>query len=204
MKKRGFLVTIASPSGGGKSTICNAILKINQQFRYSISWTTRPIRGNEIDGQHYCFTDTDTFKHKIAEGYFIEHAIVHGNHYGTSKEFIDECINKEQIVLLDIDVQGVELIKQHGYRIVTIFILPPSIETLKQRLTDRATDTPEIIRQRLENAIKEIEYIKNYDYLVINDDLDEAIRTVNSILIAEQNRVGNYIEHISEFYSTKI
>ena len=199
MKKRGFLVTIASPSGGGKSTICKEILRINPSFTYSVSWTTRQIRGSEQEGCDYFFTDVESFKSKVEEGFFLEYAEVHENFYGTSKAYIENCLQKEKIVLLDIDVQGVELIKKQGFDVVSIFILPPSESILKQRLVSRGTDLPEVIAKRLANAKKEIDFIQDYDYLVINDVIENAISIVNSILVAEQNKVRSYIDPLNEF-----
>jgi len=201
MKKKGFLVTIVSPSGGGKSTICREILKLNSQMRYSISWTTRPIRGSEVDGKDYFFTDVETFKEMISQGFFIEFALVHGNYYGTSKDFIENCLDKGEIIILDIDVQGVEKAKKEGYDIVTIFVLPPTEEILKNRLIARRTDSEDVINQRLINARTEIGYLKYYDYLVINDDIDVAISTINSILKAEMNKYKRYNKPIDEFYN---
>jgi guanylate kinase len=198
MKRKGFLVTIAAPSGGGKSSVCNELIRLNLNVRYSISWTTRAIRGNEVNGEHYFFTDIDTFQKKIKEDFFLEYAVVHGNYYGTSKELVDNLLTDGKMVIFDIDVQGVELMKNKDYDIVTIFLLPPDRETLKKRLINRNTDSEEVINLRLQNSLKEIECHKNYDYLVINDDLRETINTVNSILIAEQNRVNRYLEPILE------
>ena len=203
MKKKGFLVLIAAPSGGGKSTICEEILRLNPDLCYSISWTTRAKRGKETDGINYFFTDTATFQNKIEEGFFLEYAEVHGNFYGTSKSYVDDCLDNEKIVIFDIDVQGVELIRNKGYDVVTIFILPPNQEVLKQRLLNRGTDSPEVIIQRLENARKEIDCIECYDYLVINDEINKAIEIVNSILIGEKNKRNRYISPKEDFYRKK-
>ena len=201
MKRKGFLVTIASPSGGGKSTICREILNINPSICYSISWTTRPIRGEEIDGVDYFFTDIETFEQKIKDGHFLEHALVHGNYYGTETEYVEKCLHDGKIVLLDIDVQGVELVRNGGYDIVSIFILPPNESVLKERLIGRKTDSQAVIDQRLENSKKEIAFLRNYDYLVINDKIENAVNIVNNVLIGEQNRVDRYINPLEDFYN---
>lgn len=201
MKRKGFLLTIVSPSGGGKSTVCNELLKQNKDLTYSISWTTRPIRGVEVDGVNYVFTDCETFLQKVKENFFLEYANVHGNYYGTSKEFVDNCLSEEKVVLFDIDVQGVELIKKKGYSIVTVFLLPPNEGVLQKRLIDRKTDSAETINLRLKNVKKEIEYLNQYDYLVINDDVQIAIQTINSILLAERNRVHRYTDPVQEFFN---
>ena len=200
MKKKGFLVTIASPSGGGKSSICKELLKMNPALLYSVSWTTRAMRGEEVFGKDYFFTDEITFKQKIEAGFFLEYAVVHNNFYGTSKDYIENCLVEEKIVLLDIDVQGVELIKKQGYDVVTIFILPPSEDILRKRLIDRGTDSDEVIKKRLENSKKEIDFLSEYDYLVINDDISKAICNVNNILSSETNKVSRYINPKKEYY----
>jgi len=200
MKKRGFLVTIAAPSGGGKTTICQGVLKQNNSLCYSISWTTRLPRGAEVDGVDYFFTDLHTFQSKVTEKYFLEFADVHGHFYGTPREFVENSLQQEKIVLLDIDVQGVEMLKTIGYDIVTIFVLPQNETILKQRLLARGTDAHEVIVSRLENAKKEIKNIYNYDYLVINDDIDTSVDVVNSILTAEQNKIKRYLDPINDFY----
>jgi guanylate kinase len=167
---------------------------------YSISTTTRSIRDGEVDGRDYFFTDTQTFEKKISQGFFLEHAKVHNNYYGTSREFIDKCIANENIVLLDIDVQGVSLLKKQGYGIVTIFILPPCIDVLTHRLTARGTDSSEAIANRLKNARAEIDCLYDYDYLVVNNELMFAVDMVQEILFAEQNRVSRYLNPVAEFY----
>ena len=200
MKKTGFLVTLASPSGGGKSTICREILKLNSDLQYSVSWTTRPIRGDEVNGKDYNFIDIESFKTKIENDFFLEYAIVHGNYYGTSKEYINKCLREEKIILLDIDVQGVELLKKQGVDVVSIFILPPKESILKERLISRGTDSIEIINKRLENSKKEIDQISEYEYLVINDDIQNAIDIVNDILTAEKNKSKRYINPKNYYY----
>jgi len=200
MKKRGFLVTIAAPSGGGKTTICQGVLKQNKSLCYSISWTTRQPRGSEVNGVDYFFTDLHTFQGKVTEKYFLEFADVHGHFYGTPREFVEDALQDEKIILLDIDVQGVEMLRTIGYDIVTIFILPLNETILKQRLLARGTDAHEVIVTRLENAKKEIKNIYNYDYLVINDDIDTSVDVVNSILTAEQNKIKRYLDPINDFY----
>jgi len=203
MKKKGFLATIASPSGGGKSTICKGVLQINPSVFYSISWTTREPRGTEQHGVEYFFTDLHTFQTKVSDNFFLEFAEVHGHFYGTPKELIDAYLTEENIILLDIDVQGVDLLRMQGYDIVTIFVLPKDEATLIDRLVGRGTDTPDIIHRRLENAKKEIKYLYNYDYLVINEDIDESIAIVNSILLAEKNKLKRYNNPINDFYGVK-
>jgi len=202
MKKRGFLATIAAPSGGGKSTICKGVLEINPSVVYSISWTTREPRGNEQHGVEYFFTDLHTFQSKASDSFFLEFAEVHGHFYGTPKDLIDTYLTNENVILLDIDVQGVDLLRMQGYDIVTIFILPQNEATLIDRLVGRGTDSTETIHKRLDNAKKEIMCLYNYDYLVINEDIEESVAIVNSILTAEKNKLKRYDNPINDFYGT--
>lgn len=200
MQKRGFLVTVASPSGGGKSTICKELVNLIPDLEYSISYTTRAIRINEVHGKDYFFVSQDDFVEKQNNGFFLESALVHGNYYGTSSLYVEECIAKGKILLLDIDVQGVKQVKDLGYDIITIFILPPNEKVLKDRLISRNTDSMDVIEQRLKNAKNEITHLVTYDYLVINNDLDKAIDEVLSIIKAENCRVKRYLNPIDSFY----
>jgi guanylate kinase len=202
LRKKGFLVTIAAPSGGGKSTIVERLLTMDQDFCYSISWTTRQIRGSEVHGRDYFFTDMPTFERMISQGYFLEYAKVHGNYYGTSTEYIDKSLCEKKIILLDIDVQGVRLVQQKDYNVVTIFVLPPSEQILIKRLTARGTETQTQIETRLQTAKSETEYLRDYEYLVINDDLQSAVSEVYHILTAERNKLTRYIDPIADYYQT--
>jgi len=201
MERKGFLVTIASPSGGGKSSVCHELLKRHHDLCYSVSWTTRPKRGMEIDSQDYFFTDLLTFQNKVSTGFFLEYALVHGNYYGTPESFVTNQIRQGKIVLFDIDVQGVEIIKKRGeYDIVTIFLLPPNERILQERLINRGTDTTENIAIRIANAHSEIIKYVMYDYLVINDQFETTMRILSSILDSEKHRVKRYIDPVTTFY----
>ncbi len=200
MKKKGFLVTIAAPSGSGKSTILNKVMQKLPQIRYSISHTTRLPRGEEQDGVAYFFTNEEDFLKKKDAGFFLECAKVHNNWYGTSKDFINRTLEDANHVIMDIDVQGVSQIKKLGVDIVSIFVLPPEFRILKQRLIDRKTDSPEQIEQRLENSKKEIDRLNEYDYLVINDSLDNAVERVINIIQAEENKVKRFVNVLDDFY----
>ena len=194
-----FLIILSSPSGGGKGTILNKILKRTNNIEYSVSYTTRPPRGNEQNGVHYHFVTETDFKERIAAGDFLEFAQFSGNYYGTSISYIQSLLNKGKHVIMDIEIQGAAQITTTNFPYVKIFILPPTIEILKERLANRKTDSAEEIEKRLMIARYEVTQINNYDYLVINDDLDKAIEEVLSIIKAEENRVDRYSKPEREF-----
>ncbi len=177
------LFVISGPSGAGKSTIAHAILdKFKDGMIYSISMTTRPMRYGEKDGREYIFTSTEEFEKLITQNAFIEYAKVHDNYYGTLRSQIKSALDKGINILLDIDTRGAQNIKKNYPDAVLIFIAPPSIEELKQRLFKRHTDSKEVIEKRIHNAIKEIEMSANYDYIVKNIDLEQAVGECENII----------------------
>ena len=201
-KDNHFLIILSAPSGGGKSTILNEVLKVAEDIDYSVSYTTRKPRGTEQNGIHYHFVTEEEFHKRISEGDFLEYANVFGNWYGTSKSFIRNRLAVKHHVILDIDVQGASLISSTDIPYVKIFILPPSMEVLHQRLVLRATDSEEEIAKRLQTAKKEVAFIPQYDYLVINDKLEIAVQDVLAIIRAEENRVSRYHHPARDFIST--
>lgn len=194
-----FLIILSAPSGGGKSTILTEILKVADNIDYSVSYTTRSPRGTEQNGIHYHFVSEEEFQQRIAEGDFLEYAKVFGNWYGTSKSFIKKCLAGKRHVIMDIDVQGASFISATDIPYVKIFILPPSMEVLKQRLILRATDSEEEIAKRLQIAQEEVAYIPQYQYLVINDNLEIAVQDILAIIRAEENRVCRYKHPAEDF-----
>lgn len=196
--KRKFLIILISPSGGGKTAIFTKILAENSEIKYSISFTTRKARANEIDGVHYNFVSEKTFLEMKDSGDFLESAIVHGYWYGTSKSYINKVLKKNHIIM-DIDVQGAKQIMNSDVDQVTVFILPPSREVWLERLKGRGTDSEEVIQVRLESAEKEIQEIRDFQYLVINDDIDKAVNDIETIIRAEENRIERYI-NIEDYY----
>jgi len=194
-----FLIILSAPSGGGKSTILTEILKVADNIDYSVSYTTRRPRGAEQNGIHYHFVSEEEFQQRIAEGDFLEYAKVFGNWYGTSKSFIKKCLSLKHHVIMDIDVQGASFISATDIPYVKIFILPPSMEVLKQRLILRATDSEEEIAKRLQIAQEEVAYIPQYQYLVINDNLEIAVQDILAIIRAEENRVCRYKHPAEDF-----
>ncbi len=184
--RNGILIVLSSPSGGGKTTIYRAVLKQHPEYKYSVSATTRPRRGKEQDGTDYFFLSDEEFLEKVDNGEFVEWAFVHGYRYGTLKSTVRDALSHGDVLLFDLDVQGADAMKKaFPDDVVNIFILPPSREELRKRLTARKTDQPDVINLRLRNAEGEVKKAITYDYIVINDDLDTAINRVDSIITAE-------------------
>jgi len=182
MEKRGTLFVISAPSGAGKTTLIGKVLKQFPQLSYSISHTTRKPRKGEIHGRDYFFIDENQFQTLISQDQWIEWAQVHGNFYGTSKAFVTQKLAAGENILLDIDVQGAKQIMNSELGLVSIFILPPSIEALRQRLENRGTDSKTVILQRMENARLEMDQQSAYDHVIVNDEIDQAVADLCSIL----------------------
>lgn len=189
-QKRGSLFIISAPSGAGKTTLCQKLREIIPDLKFSVSYTTRQPRDGEINDVHYTFIDEDEFRSMAAEGEFIEWAEVHGNFYGTSKKRIEDAINNGFDIMLDIDVKGARQIKEHLPESVLIFVLPPSMDILKERLVGRMSESEEFIKKRLRNALNETKEYKNYDYVIINDMLDDALKGMSAVIIAERVRTS--------------
>jgi guanylate kinase len=185
----GFLLVISGPSGVGKSSFVRYLLERRPECAYSVSATTRPRRAGEGDGADYWFITREEFERRRARGEFLEWAEVHGHLYATPASFVEEQVRRGRVVLLDIDVQGGATLRRVRPDGVFVFIYPPSLEVLRQRLEGRRSDSPEVIAGRLENAPGEMSHYRDYDYLVVNDDLDEACRRLASIVEAERARV---------------
>lgn len=183
-----FLVIISSPSGGGKSTLVKALLERLPDVRLSVSYTTRPPRPQEVDGREYHFVGRTDFEQMRRRGEFLEWAEVFGNLYGTSRREVEAILAAGCDAILDIDVQGAAQLRQAVPEAVSIFILPPSLEVLKERLVRRATETPEALTRRLRVATEEVMRYTEFEYVVINDDLDEARQAVEAIVRAERQR----------------
>jgi guanylate kinase len=179
---------ISAPSGSGKSTLVNELLTMVPRMNFSISYTTRPPRGSEQNGKEYFFVTKEQFEGMIAAGDFLEYADVFGNYYGTSRRFLHEAEEKGNDLLLDIDVQGAELIKQNLPQAnrVSIFILPPDREKLEWRLRHRGLDSEVVIRRRLDTARREIENYSKYDYILVNEKLERSTDELRAIVLAER------------------
>ena len=188
MKRRGILIILTSPSGAGKTSILEGILKKDNSIEYSVSVTTRPMRKGEINHVHYHFVSVEEFKKLIEQGVFYEWAIVHNNYYGTRRDVVENKVENGIDVLFDIDVQGALNVKRQSKDAVLIFIIAPSLKILEERLRNRGTDSEEVIQSRLMNARKEMEKMPEFDYIVVNDKLEETIENVWSIIIAERHK----------------
>jgi len=189
LSRRGLMLVLSSPSGAGKSTIARNLLESDSELGLSVSVTTRPRRGSEIDGVHYKFVSQRDFDRMRESDELLEWAEVHGNCYATPREPVEAAMSEGRDMLFDIDWQGaLQLKEKMRVDIVSIFILPPSMNELKSRLKRRAEDTDEAIAKRLHNARLEIEHWRDYDYVVINRDLDRAFAEVRAIVTAERLR----------------
>ncbi|HEX4298264.1 MAG TPA: guanylate kinase [Devosia sp.] len=193
--RRGVMMVLASPSGAGKSSISRAIFEQDPNISLSVSVTTRARRHDEIDGIHYHFIDIPAYRRMLADGELLEHAEVHGNLYGTPRAHVEEKLARGRDILFDIDWQGtLQLLKKARADMVTIFILPPSIRELRKRLERRAQDSKETIETRLKNARIEMEHWKEYDYVLVNEDLDQSCARVRSILAAARQKRDRFTQ----------
>ncbi|HEY6632227.1 MAG TPA: guanylate kinase [Rhizobiaceae bacterium] len=189
IRRRGLMLVLSSPSGAGKSTIARSLLEKDPGFELSVSYTTRPRRGSEIGGVHYHFVERREFEVLRDSDAFLEWAEVHGNFYATPRAAAEVAMAEGRDMLFDIDWQGADQLREKvPADVVSIFILPPSMAELKERLLRRAEDRAQVIEQRLKNARAEIEHWRKYDYIVINDDLERAFAEVRSIVSSERLR----------------
>ena len=191
---RGLLIVVSGASGTGKGTVCKKILDDMPEVAYSISATTRLPRPGEVDGKEYYFLSRDEFQAWIADGKFLEFADVYGNFYGTPLNKIEERLNRGEDILLEIDVQGALNVKRKCPDGIYIFLLPPSLEELKRRIEGRGTETPESLHRRLANAVAEIKIGLEYDYVIVNDSVDNAAAQIKSILAAERCKVARNLD----------
>ncbi|MBW1645628.1 MAG: guanylate kinase [Deltaproteobacteria bacterium] len=211
MPRTGFLLVLSSPSGGGKSTIGRQCLARMSDIAYSVSYTTRKPRPGERPGVDYHFVSREEFQRLLAADVFLEWEEVHGNYYGTSRQTVAESLAAGRDVLLDIDVKGgLEIRRRFADRSVLVFVLPPSGEVLARRLRQRATDSEEVIAARLANAAQELVFGRQYDYLVINDVLEQAVDCLCHIIAAERCRLArqqeffrNFSENIKKYNKNK-
>ncbi len=200
-KKTGCLIVVSGPSGTGKSTIVNTVLDTCNDLSFSVSATTRQQREGETEGVDYFFVTKERFQQMIDNNELLEHAEYVGNYYGTPRKAVLDKIENGSSILLDIEVQGAEQVKDQFPEAVTMFVIPPSWEELERRLVNRGTDSMEKIQARLKQAKSEIEKIENYDYIIVNDVLETAISEVISIIATQNYKYNKRINDLTEAYS---
>lgn len=195
--KRGKTFIVSGPSGVGKSTVLKSLLERRRDVYFSVSATTREIRPGEENGVHYHFLEVDTFRQWIAREEFLEYAEYVGNFYGTPKRYVDEAMDRGEDVILDIEIQGAIQVKSKRPETVSVFIAPPSWTELEHRLTERGTDSPDKIQKRLLRAKVEFQTAHTYDYFVINDNVENAVRELEAIMTAEHCKPKERMEIIN-------
>lgn len=199
----GFLLVLSGPSGSGKGTVSQAIMKENKEIIFSTSVTTRTPRPGEVNGENYFFVSKTKFEQMVEKDELLEHAFVHTNYYGTPKQFVFDQIENGEIVLLEIDVQGALQIKKKYKEAVFIFLIPPTMEELRNRLVQRDTESEEEINTRFKNAFRELDFVGEYDYFVINDKVSQAVIDIENIIAAEKLRVKRHKDIKSEVLKEK-
>ena len=187
---RGNIYVVTAPSGAGKTTLVRALLATDHQVQLSVSFTTRAPRTGEVNGKDYNFVTREVFESMIAAGSLLEHAEVFGNYYGTSQPWIESMLAQGQDILLEIDWQGAQQVRRLLPEAIGIFILPPSLAALEARLNGRGKDSAEVIARRLAAAKEEISHVDEFDYVIINDHFEEALRDMVAIVRAERLRLG--------------
>ncbi len=190
MSSKGILYTVSAPSGAGKTSLVNALVQSNPEVCVSVSHTTRPQRPGEKDGVNYHFVDHDQFEAMLAQDAFLEHARVFNNLYGTSRHWVLETLEQGLDVILEIDWQGAKQVREQLPETVSLFILPPSLASLRQRLTGRGQDNPEVIEARMNEAISEMSHFQDADYLIINDDFTTALAQFQALITSQHLRLG--------------
>lgn len=198
MNEKGVLIILSGPSGSGKDTVLDCLTNKNDSFKVSISMTTRAIRDNEVDGVNYYFTDRAFFEKQIKDNQMLEYAEYAGNYYGTPKKAVDRMLNEGKNVVLKIEVQGAAKIRKLYPDVISIFLMPPSMHILESRLRGRGTDDEETINHRLFIACEEIKRSNEYDYIVVNDEIENAVDKIETIIAAEKMKTARNKNIISE------
>jgi guanylate kinase len=200
--RHGNLIIVSGPSGAGKSALVEGVLRSLDHIRFSVSYTTRAPRGTEQDGVEYYFVDRDEFQSLIRDDALLEWAEVHSNYYGTSRKFVDDLLAQGEDVILDIDVQGAQTIRDKRPDTVSVFVMPPSYEVLRKRLERRSLDEGLVIEQRLKRACNEIRWYNKYDYLIVNEDLDDSIHQLEAIISGSRCRSASRMEAAKSVLAT--
>jgi guanylate kinase len=189
---KGRLFILSAPSGAGKTTVCEALLEKTDRVKKAITTTTRPPRPGEKNGVDYFFLTEEEFKEKLDRGRFFEHALVYDYYYGSGRDYVESQLEAGYDVILVVDVQGARSIRELGVEAVFVYLLPPSLSELRRRLEGRKTDAPEVIEKRFARARDELDRYRDYDYCVINDELETAVADLEAVIRAERCRAKNY------------
>ena len=189
MNDKGLLIVISGFSGAGKGTLMKKLIEDYDQYALSVSMTTRAPRKGEVDGREYFFATREQFEEKMKQGGFIEYAQYCGNYYGTPKDYVEAQLETGKDVILEIEIQGAMKVKEQFPNAILLFVMPPSIAVLHQRLVGRGTETEEVIRERLQRAEEEAVGIEGYDYIIINDDLEKCVRELHELLTRSHEKV---------------
>lgn len=200
MKREGLILILSAPSGAGKTSLCRELFKTFPDMKESISYTTRAPRPGEVDGEAYCFVTEEIFDRMIVEDAFAEWAEVHGNKYGTALRTLEDARKNGIDLVLDIDCQGAQKLKEQFDGGVYVFIMPPSMEELRRRLEHRSSDAQEVIERRIVRAAEEIKAARWYDYIIFNDDFEIACRELASIVIAHRRKTFRMMEKVGKLF----